>query len=642
MKKSLIFGAVVLLSFAIAFTSCDQPTDYGLQTENVNSLGAFTLNTRVPAGGGGVLLTWSVQKDATSYEVWRQQTSPQLEEAKQLGTVFRGSLTRYVDVKSATNWLQPGVSYNYQIIAKSNSATDATGLPNEIVQNRSVVRSVRFTDAQLPASINLTPVEGLTLSVTPYLSLLATWTPDANPLIKYKVTYNFGTSSTTYIEVHNTGINSATSSVDGNRIGTILTGVGESTQVKVEKILGDGTFYGSPAAVFSTLSIPQFANVTTTNANFTTTRDSLSIVRVQLPVIATATPSLADYELYRTRIALSGETAQDWTLIDVSSAQLISTSQYEFYDQLPGATVAGDAFRYRLIIKYPESGLVHSLIHNTVSYYFPTGVGALRALNGSATINATYPDSPSNIIDDLARLIYIKYDVESDATYTLYRKQMTLTNGVTLPTPVQFDWVAVPETEITRTTGINSETLRVTIPEARVAYNYRVEAIGTGPKAGYQRAIWQTGDTVATSVRLRNSITPTGIGTASDWYNLAAAGYSQVGLQYQTVGDQAAARDPVRILYNLNLAGLTGAGSLPLLRADERIGVQLRLVDGNDNDTVYSDPVWVSRSDSWTGDPSGADHLIVGTLAYYFTVPFAGTIAVPRLDYQIRLVVEAK
>ena len=184
MKKSLLFGVIVLLALGLAFTACEQPlTDYNLNVGH-DSLSSPSLT--VKKYPGGVLLTWEPVINTTGYQVWRQQTSPQQGPAVQLGTVTATGITRYADVKSLVNPLSAGSSYRYTVVAQSNSSTSGATVPNEVVQNSKSAQTVSFNATELPDTITLEPVTGLTLKETAAGSLYASWAGDANPLVSYR------------------------------------------------------------------------------------------------------------------------------------------------------------------------------------------------------------------------------------------------------------------------------------------------------------------------------------------------------------------------------------------------------------------------------------------------------------------------
>jgi hypothetical protein len=584
MKKALLIGVIAVMVFG----ACRQPySDIKLDSA---SIAAPSLT--VKKAPGGVLITWPPVESAAGYEVWRQ---PAEGVARQLTTLTRNAGLRFADVNSTSNPLAPEVDYKYTVIAQSTSS----GTSSQVVQDSKAETTVKFTAEELPATISLAAVASVTLKETLEGSLIATWAADENPLVSYRVTtntFNGGSSGNNFT-------NTSSSTI------YYMNTPGYSNVVKVVKVLGDN--YSAEAE--GSLLISRLS--TSAALSISASRDSNTSVKITLPVLAHA--ELAQYEVSRAKVGFAdGQIIEDWAAVTAVSSAWKTSSGYVFYDT---AALGDYTWHYRLIVKNPIGENVYGLGYATVN---PLATAALQPLSLNWTPNYTYPATPSTTVDDLAAFGYLRYNIEANATYTVYRKQTSGPNNTALPTGTAYDWELVTIAAGDKTTGPDSESVKVTLPQARVQYSFKVVATGTGAKAGYTG----TEDTI-TNVIFSSAIRPNSSSSNALWYNLSGSDYSLIGPQYS--GATATAN-----LYRLNLSGLNGySGSY--LRSGESLVIEIR--DAGNVNSAYAVRATLSSPAAATYGPSGGT--VTTPSGWYFTLPI--TTPVPT-NYAVRLVVNAK
>jgi hypothetical protein len=388
----------------------------------------------------------------------------------------------------------------------------------------------------------------------------------------------------------------------------------------VVKVLGDN---GSPAAD-AFLRISKYSDAVSLTTGFSASRDSNTSVKIEMPIVAGA--ALTQYEVSRAKTGMNGQIVQDWNTVVISAVQKITDTWgspitvWRFYST--NADADSD-WVYRLIVKYPDNSSIYGLSYTTVS---ALPAGTLRSLNLQWVPNSTYPATPNSDYDDLEAIGYLRYDIEADVDYTLYRKQTTGANGVTLPTGTAHDWELVSVATADKATGADSESVKVTLPQARTRYSFKVVATGRGSKAGY------TGIEDTVNANLLNSIIPSGFGgsTALLSYDLSSGvGYTYVGAKYNTTGAQ------IGRLYRLNVNGLSGITS-NLLRSGESLVVEYR--NAGDVNSVYS-TLGTPFTKPVAAVYGPTDTTSAGASDYYFVLPYNSTAPV---NYEVRLVVNAK
>jgi len=623
MKKVFFAGLGILAVLSLVFTACGQATepDPG-PTE-------FWADARIPEGGGGVLLSWEPVINASGYEVWRQQTTPHLEGAILLKEINRTDVTRYADVKgdeigtlNAGYKLVPDEDYRYTIIALSNSSTSQStainGFPNEIIQNKAEVRGVRFSKEQLPEKIDLDPVTGLTVQYTRDEKLLVTWDIDKNPLVQYDVIIN-----DVYIQ-------------NGPVFGNVAlfengaTPIKKENTVSVVKVLGKGLYYAPSKPESKSIAIPEKA--ADRNIDLTAVRDNKGVT-----ITFTTIDSfpISQYELARTKVTSS--LPANWTTVSLAGATKKYDERshqvwdegsddwidepyyvvvYTLYDNLPGDAEDTSIWLYQLTLK-----------HGNAVYYATTEIipaGQLKKPELTIEKNDVPPTTPSATIDDIEAIIYITYDTEADANYVLYMKQNTQSNGVALPADgsIKYDWVAVTPTK--KETNYSSETLTVTLPEARVEYALKVVATSTGAKKGAESDV--------TTIQFRQPIIAGSSSVGAFSYVLDGPHYeASLGTQILTGGKQ-------QTVHWISLPSLEGYSGTTegKLRAGEELKIEI-IPNGTG---VAQDPRQdVTLTTSWHGNQGSPTNL--NDRHYYFTIPVAD-VADPHETYTVKLWVYAK
>jgi len=597
-RKFFLAGLGIVTLSLVLMVACSESTDY---TVTPGKLPKFRVETTVAQGG--VLVTWERVANAQSYEIWRKQAGNSLEGVK-LGDVLGTSLsTRYADIKSVSNNLVADTDYQYTVVAVSG--TD--GLQDRGVESK----KVKLTADQLPASISLTAATGLKLEVTSNYRVLATWDADTNPLVTYQVSYNTPYSVTSTTTSANYYIVSSPDVV---------------ADVSVKKVVGDGNYYKPSAAASGSISVfpvGSFASISSTA--FTTTRDSNNSVAVTLPAYEGF--PLAQYDLQRIKLAFNVSSTQqpdgDWTSVSLTGAlftEVSSNNSYKLYDTLP-ANSGDSSWMYRLIVKYPNSDLIYTVAYRTVS---TLPIASLKTPTLSIVKNNEYPTVSSATNDDLAASIYITYDIESDASYTLYRKQISGLNGVALTTGVAYNWEPITVTA-NKWSSATSETLKVDIPagNARTNYSYKVVVTGTGSKAGYKSV-----ESSASSSQFRSSIMPSSAYSAALNYPLVVSSdYTSTAYTIPTTGT------PTANIYSLNTSGLglNSKNGDPLLRSGESLTIVITANEGAPSPgTAYASQT-VTRG---TTLPGGGTATSAG---YYFAIPVT-----PSGSYRINLSVTAR
>lgn len=607
MKKVFFAGLGVLAALSLVFTACGQTTDPELVVEG----SSFRVDTRIAEGG--VLLTWEPVKDALRYEVWRQQVTPYLGKAVKLADITRNQETGWADVRSRINELKFDVDYQYTIIAISNSSTSNTSpVPNVLVQNTAVSRGVRFTETQLPATISLSPVTGLTLQVlSPAYSgngnVVAAWDADDNPLVQYEVYIGAGKNgSTTFANA-------------------ILIGGDTGTYVSVRKVLGDSTYYAPSAAVSKYIALAGSSSV-----SLSALRDDKGVAISFDAESGGHTLPLSQYELSRMKLVPAGTS---WTSIPLTSVRLVDT-QYELYDTLPADAENNSIWLYELRVNNPGAFVIYAVTN-------PLPVGELQDPDLTYVKYEKYV-STDNLNDGLAPIIYATYNTEPEADYTLFIQQASESNGV-IPRnsnyqPIMaYDWqplTIAPEDK--KSGGVSSETVMITLPKARTAYNLKVVATGTGSKAGYKSAESVIGGQYnGPSIQFRDSITVPSTSTPALIYDINLTGdCSLIGVDHNSSGDE------LHTVYSLDVQGLKSTNpSAFLLRANESLVIEL-IPKG-------SAPPVASQTLIWNGTSYTTSNNVltpVNNPLYYFNVPVKPTTGNydDNFGYDIRLHVTAQ
>jgi hypothetical protein len=596
MKKTLLIGIIAL----VVFGACQQPlSDVKLGIDPASIASPSLTAQKAP---GGVLITWPPVENASGYQVWRQRAKGVAQKVADLNAADN---LRFADVNSITNPLASGVDYKYTVIALSNSATSVGGgNPNVVVQNGKAEKTVNFKADELPASITLSPVTGLALKETLEGSLIASWAADDNPLVSYQVTFNcYFTDDYNQYGYTYTYISSDAYAYDHDPTA--------SNVVSVVKVLGDN--YSTAAA--GSLLISRYDGGT--NLNISAVRDSNTSVKITLPVLAHA--ELTQYEVSRAKLGFNNQQIiEDWTPVTISGVRK-TASGYEFYD----SAAAGDyKWSYRLIVKNPAGGAIYGLGYTEVN---ALPAGSLQSLNLAWKPNTTYSSTASADHDDLQAIGYLQYDIEADVDYTLYRKQASGPNGTALPAGTAYDWELVTIAPADKQTGPDSESVKVTLPQARIKYEFKVVATGKGAKAGY------TGTQASTTVSLRSAIIPSNFSYSALSYNLSNwINFTQIGYKFNTsTGVQ------IGVLYQLNFNQAPNGGqSGDLLRSGESLVVEIRSQD--DENSVYTTLTTLTKPAAATYGPADASS---APSNWYFVLPYNATNPV---QYDIRLVVNAQ
>jgi hypothetical protein len=531
MKKVFFVGLSVLVALSLVFTACKQTTD----PEPVAEVSSFRVDTQIAEGG--VLLTWEPVVNALTYEVWRQQVTPRLGKAVLLKELDRSAETGWADVKGRTNELKPNVDYRYTIIAKSNSSPSVSEEP------KSVVRGVRFSDAQLPETISLSPVTGLILQRLSSAyddsdnkfgsgNVVAAWDADDNPLVQYEVYINDSIKKTTFATA------------------TLLTG-SEDTYVVVRKVLGDSTYYAPSEAAGKYIALTGSSDI------------GLSVTREDKDVFISFQTSdvfpLSEYELSRMKLS---PVAESWTPVPLSSARLVGDN-YELYDTLPANAENNSIWLYQITAK-----------HGSYVDYAVTEIIPVRKIGDPAltfVYYRVYVGSNTNN-DHLAPIIHATYNTEPEAEYALFLKQVSGSNGV--DDGIKRDWK--PVTPDSAVTSVSATTVKITLPEARTQYYLKVVATGTGSKLGYQSAESVIDEDYsgppAGPIQFRDSIT-VGSESAALFYEIKDEGSDGT---YTFLEDSTGTGGTVEYtVYYLNLFGLDSSSGYALLRAGEELKIEL-------------------------------------------------------------------
>jgi hypothetical protein len=602
---------ILIVVVGFSMIACEQATDpvtvntapgNTTVTPGTGSLPAFTLNSAVHPGG--VLLTWDLVKDAAGYEVWRQAN----EGAVLLGTV--NDKTKYADIKTRLNDLKAGIDYKYTVIAVSAASTSQGAAP-VVIQSSKAEKTVNFTAANL--EVTLTPVTSLSLAVTPYSRVLATWDADANPLVSYEIFENEDFITT----------------VDTPHYDFALRG-GTVADVMVRKVLynnEDDIAYYSPSEDVNAVITVFNKGTYTVEAR----RDNNA--QVQLILSDIPGTGLAPFTLSRYKYAASGAETPTWTSVSLVGARLLAnndlTNVYEVYDTLPENSETA-TFTYRLVGTYPGVDQLKSVVYSDPLVPPLFNVMSLKNITLTPVANTTPPQSPNTSVDDLEAYYHLFHDVEADAEYAYFIKQVSGANGIPLPANEAYDWVPITIPAADKTTSRTSQTVKVTVPAARTYYEFKVVATGTGSKAGYKNVEAKAGP-----VQFRTPIRPVGFDFAApgavledeqayipEYFTIilgtivgdADDGITAVleGTQYNTDNNRS-----LRNVYSLSLTGLIGVN---LKRADEILDIELISTKGLPPQMVNN----VNRSTSWTGievTPPATQTQNLDTLTYYFTIP---------------------
>lgn len=608
MKKVFFAGLGILIAFSLMFTACEQVSDPEVI---LVSRGGFQISAR--KAHGGVLLTWEPVADAYSYEIWRQHSR---EGAERIGTLTRNDATRWADVKGLANDLKPGVNYRYTVIAINNPSTPVNTLPNVIAQNKAAARDVRFSRADLPETISLEPVTGLVLQITRDSKLLAAWNADANPLVKYEVTVNDVYEATTFTNA------------------VLIDSFDLNNSVAVRKVLGEA-YYKPSAPAGEHIALPQ--------GDFAAVRDGNGVT-ITFPAINTDTVRLDQYELSRVKLSPVAGTSTPVSLDSIRLVEKtipdpddpdnseISVLVYEVYDTLPDDTEYTSIWLYQLVVN-----------RGSAVYYATT------------TPLATGKIGPVNLVFDYDRrftltdtqqdtqvpIIYATYNIETDADYALFLKPVTGSNGVN--DGIEREWIPVVPASADKTTGTFTETVKITLPEARTKYNLKVVGTGKGAKAAYKSAVGiavLAGSTTQ-DIQFRSPITLQSITPPALVYNLGLPG---AALAYEKVEDSYTTAPPVTIaftLYELKVQGLTNSASAAVLRAGEVLKIELSPRGSAPMPaSIYASQTLVRAGSNYIN--AGGVDTPVSTQSYYFKVPYIAPVAGTSASYDIRLYVTAK
>ena len=611
MKKFFLAGLGVVALSLVLMVACSEPsTDY---TVTPGALPKFRVDTTVAQGG--VLLTWQPVANAEAYEVWRYKASDQV------GGVLLATLSaqpnkavqlRYADVKGVSNNLI-ATDYKYTVVAVGRPGLSNTG----------ITKTVKITAANLPESITLEGVAGLKLEVTSDYRVVATWDADSNPLVQYQVSYN----SEYYDEVTEKDVLTLESVLTFANFVVVDNPVEDVVNVQVRKVLGDGLYYKPSTATTASVTVFELANSKLASVDFYATRDNN---RVKLEFDHYKDFSLEQYDIQRINLVVDAGSGKqvasgEWTAVSLDGALLMEdTDQYAVYDTLP-ADAENTSFLYRLIVRYPNSNLIFGYAKDTVQKW---NIPSLAVPGISIEKNTKLPDDPSQTVDDLAAYLYITYDIESGATYTVYRKQTSGPNGISVP-GADYDWTAVTGDKIA--SSATSETLKVNVPEgnARTSYDYKVVAT----KSGYKSA-----ESNSESNQFRSSLTtPSSNSAATPYFDLSYDDdYESVGVRQNDDGDTIAT------VYKLSINGFGKINNdgVGLLRTDESFTVEIYGKDGapTAGDSYKSQKVTKAKQ-PWTGTADNKDE--PDTEGYYFLMPAAPK-SPNQGSYAARLSVTAK
>ena len=584
MKKAFYVGLGILIALSLTFIACGDSTE-----PEAGEGGSFRVDTRIAKGG--VLLTWEPVANALSYKIYRQQVSPYLGQALLLGEDITRDQPKlfYADVKGLTNNLQPDVEYHYWIIAITS--TENVGQSDIFGPNEAVVRTVRFSQEELPDpdSITLTPVENLQLRASRNAGnnvVVATWDADENPLVHYDVAFNGNYSDTTIDNI-------SSMNITGN------------VYVAVRKILGDGLYYKPSDGTGAYIAGPA--------ESLTATRDDKGVT-----LLFTTQAKLEQNVLSRKKLAPTVE--EEWTKLVVTSARLVTITTsvpysytYELYDTLPTSAEKNSVWLYQLEVNSPGSG-----VHYAAADALPAG--KLKAPVLSYIPNTTYPTTgvPQHT-DALDAHIYLTYTTEPGASYTVLTKPTTLSNGVDLPENSNIGWVSAPATIVA--TSATSQTVKITLPEARTEYAFKVRAT---------RSEYESAESAETTVQFRDPIIPASASsTPALYYDLTMT------TDYVfAVSNEANSTEDEKIHYRLVVpGGLAGNPSLneTFLRAGETLEIEVIAKGGA--------PAQPSKQTLvWTGDAP-----LSSTEGFYFTKPVLSSDAITAGEsYEFRLHVTAK
>ena len=613
MKKLFLAGIGILLTFSLVFLACSEPTEFTL---NPGRLPEFRFETRVAEGG--VLLSWEPVADAAGYEVWRQQTSNGQLESVRI-TVSDKSETSYADVKCHGNNLAVDVTYKYTVVALSRYPALAYSVYNEYqnsvetgaaLLSSAQSRDVRFRAADLPDSISLNAVSALNLRLDKNYNILASWEADANPLVKYEVSFNNGGNIISHYSKNFDTISSQDNVVD----------------VTVRKIIGDGNFYAPSAAKTESITVFRTNDSYTASDLFCAIRNENLNINIIFPVYDGI--ALENYKLQRIKLNAAGTQAAGarWESVSLAGAYISQYQNNGVYKAFDVVEV-NSYYKYRLVVKYPNTDNIHAILIASLDTI--TNAGELTAPNVEEVIkNDLYDDYADDTIDDLEPFYYFRYNIEHDADYTLYRKQASGQNGAALPGNIKHDWVKVNIHDDDRKTTLTSETIKFTVPDgmARTKFDYKIVATGKGSKTGY-RSAETTGN--ITGLQFSPSITPKNIpvNTPAEWYEIQ----QDRGVEFIGTRQNQAGTDTYEV-FKLELDGLSSVGGIPLLREDEELTVEFIAHNG----APYTAPVKVTRSTTWYG-PQGLNAITVPTADYYFAQPIPSD-----GGYYMRLHISAK
>jgi hypothetical protein len=506
------------------------------------------------------------------------------------------------------------------VIAVSQASTKVNGYPPVIIQNSKAEKTVNFTAENL--DVTLTPVSNLKLEKAPGNNVLATWDAEDNPLVSYEV-YLMNDYSP------------YSQTVDAPYC-TVELYSGTIADVSVRKIFraasGDFAYYSPSEPANETITVFTVSGVT-----LAAERQDNALVRIRLTNVPST--GLAQFELSRYKFAASAAETPAWTPISLSTAQYVTTNSndayWDVYDTLP-ANSENATFVYRLVGKYPGVDQLKSVAYSANVNPLFTAL-SLKTITLTAVKNTTYPPSPSTSIDDLDAYYWLIHDIEADAEYAYYRKQTTGANGVPLPANVKYDWVEITPTD--KLTGTTSQTVKVTVPEARTYYELKVVATGTGSKVTYkgvEAAVAPVIPSAVPGIQFRPSITPSDATVVTEYFDINLLSSGAISLPWGTRSNSDSSQNTGNV-YSLNLAGLTG----DFLRQGERLDIEL-ISDKGDVPIMVPN---VTRTTSWYGQAGDAADLL-DINRYYFVVPIdrsiGGNTSTTPLYTTVRLYVTAR
>ncbi|MDR2071723.1 MAG: hypothetical protein LBP81_09955 [Treponema sp.] len=330
MKRTLLSSTVVLAALTMFFAACNAPVNPSdITTTEVPASISGPEGLKATAYRGVNVITWTFNKDAKDFTVFRQRSDGQDE------VVHLGSSTidkyYYIDTVNLGNPLEDGVEYTYYVTANSGLATSGRSVIQDGAAKVSVTANIpaRYANAWQDVTVLLETdqtlnaesikVEKVT-TTTSDENLLLSW-PSYNPGFNYQVYYDIGKAITVNKTVF--------SSITPNNLAAAdlfykapLFG-GENT-IRVVVKLGSDEYYYQPITITKALSAYS-ANVLPDITNYDATRIDATTAKITWETIAGA-PKAADYRLYRIEILNENTAVGDWTPVSIGLSTRLDTS----------------------------------------------------------------------------------------------------------------------------------------------------------------------------------------------------------------------------------------------------------------------------------------------------------------------------